>query len=693
MRILFAVLVCICGLANPAGAFLDGPNCGIYWSAYTLRDEESVVAVQPGSPSASGHGGKRVLLGLTLVPPPGQYLYGPASTEGLPTRVEIRHAQLDAFPMARMSSARISELLEEKGETLPVRAPAAVPKKDTTFASLVLPGSKDGNPDIYPGPVTFWTELPMSPPGLGGAVVRVSMSGLLCSASSCTPASGEMDTAFSAAEMAAFPPASGEAWWTALQEGESVYLPPPEEALAERFFAGEAAAPRVSGQEEEPASREPDGHQAVFATLEPAFFNPDLEVQYLGEALFFGLLAGMLLNLMPCVLPVVSLKFSALMAVSAMTDKKRQAAAFRTHCIIFAAGIVVWFIVLAFLLGVTGWAWGELFQQPAVIVLLGLVLFILGLSLFGVFTLPIFDFKITSEQHPHWQAFASGLLATLLATPCSGPLLGGVLAWAIRQPLPVLTLCVASVGFGMALPYGVLAFYPQLVHLLPRPGAWTLRLEQLLGFFLMGSVVYLTTLLPEKWLPAFLFILFAVAFACWLWGQIGHLGASRLRRGISRTLAVAVVLFSVWWGSYAIHGDSTWEPFDPQTFTELLGKQPLLLEFTADWCPSCKALEYTTLNKARMAELRRRYNVRTIRVDLTRAEREGRYGKELLKALDSTSIPVLALFPMGENARQPVVLRDIVTPAQLEEAAAATFDGSRFERFRKTLVSNAVCFL
>jgi len=697
MRIFLLVLLWVCSLAGQAEAFLDGPNCKIYWNAYVLQEGESVVAV-PSSTGGQGEyrvpeAGKRVLLALTLAPPPGQYLYGPDSTAGLPTRVEAEYVQLDAFPMVRMTSREINELLEARGQALAVRAPAPVPKRDTAFSSTIVPGSGDSNPDIYAGPVTFWTELPMSPPGLGGVAARIRMSGLLCSDNSCMPASGELELAFSAAEMAAFPPASGEEWWTALREGESIFIAPPEAALREDFFSQEGAAPHVLGESAPQPAEKTNEHAALFATLEPAFFNPALEVQFLGGALLFGLMAGLLLNLMPCVLPVVSLKFTALMAVSAMADRQKQARAFKIHCLIFALGIMLWFIVLAFLLGVAGWAWGEMFQQPVVIVLLAMLLFVLGLSLFGVFHLPIFDFKVTSDKRPHWQAFASGLLATLLATPCSGPLLGGVLAWAIRQPLPVLILCVVSVGVGMALPYCVLAIFPRLVHLLPRPGPWTLRLEQLLGFFLMGSVVYLVTLLPENWLPPFLFTLFSVAFACWLWGQIGHLRAGRLRRIITRVVAVSVVLLSVWWGSYAIRTDTTWEAFDPQTFAELLGKQPLLLEFTADWCPSCKVLEYTTLNKTRMADLRRRYNVRTIRVDLTRDEGAGRYGKELLKALGSTSIPVLALFPAGEHARQPVVLRDLVTPAQLEEAAAATFDDSSFDRFRNTLTSRAVCLL
>jgi thiol:disulfide interchange protein DsbD len=410
--------------------------------------------------------------------------------------------------------------------------------------------------------------------------------------------------------------------------------------------------------------------QPLLSSLQPQYFSPALEVERLGSALFLGLIAGILLNLMPCVLPVVSLKFSALMAVTAMTDKQAQAKAFRLYCLVFAAGVMAWFLVLAVLVGCAGLAWGEMFQNPFVITALALLLFLLGLSLFGVFSLPVFDLKVSSPSHPHWQAFAGGMLATLLATPCSGPMLGGVLGWALRQPLPVLTLCIVSVGIGMSLPYGVLAFFPRLVHLLPRPGNWTRRLEQLLGFFLMGSVAYLVSLLPAEWVPAFLMNMFAIAFAAWLWGQIGHLGASTLRRCIARVLAALIVALALWWGKISLQTDVAWEPFDPVVFSEILGKDPLLVEFTADWCPSCKALEHTTLNETRMARLRERYKMRTIRVDMTR---DAEIGKELLKSLGSGSIPVLALFPKGEASKKPLVLRDIITPSQLKEALSDMF--------------------
>lgn len=671
MRVLFLIVFFLIagGQSDAAFGFGSEPNCRLFWKAYSLPAEGDGA-------SSSRH----VLFAVTALPPQGEYLYGPESTEGLPTRLDIAAAPLEAFPMQALTAKDIRSLTEEAA-SLDVRMPPAPLKSETIYAGQAAPGGPESNPAVYPGATTFWAVVPEAPSAFGGVALRVELSGLLCSASSCTPAFGELVLAFSAREMKAFPPAENEEWWAAYRSGEAVSLPLPEEALSEAGTGdGDLAEERplkIRGvkHENESPEEELERYKMFFATLQPAFFKPELEVQFLGEALIFGLLAGLLLNLMPCVLPVVSLKFSALMAVSAMKSKRRQARAFRMHCLIFALGILVWFAFLAFMLGVVGWAWGELFQQPVVLVGIGLFLFLMGLSMFGVFNLPLFDLRPANDAHPHWQAFISGLVATLLATPCSGPLLGGVLAWAMRQPLPVLMLSVVSIGVGMAFPYGLMALHPRLVHLLPRPGSWTLRLEQLLGFFLMGSVVYLATLLPEEWTAPFLFNLLAVALAAWLWGQIGHLGASRLRRAISRVVAVAVVVTAALWGSSSVNPDADWETFEAQAFMDMLGKDQMLVEFTADWCPNCKALEHTTLNRSRMAEFRRQYNARTIRVDLTR---NADAGMELLRALDSTSIPVIALFPKGEGARNPVVLRDIVTPELLDDAASSTFSTNFF---------------
>ncbi|MDR0827519.1 MAG: thiol:disulfide interchange protein [Desulfovibrio sp.] len=650
------------------------------FSASALPSQLASSSSVPQDPDKGPRGG--LLLALTLVPPQGHYLYGPHSAEGIPTSLEARFASLAAVPMRE--SAGIFARIDSEGASLSVRFPAPTPKKATSYASVILPGFGASNPSIYPGPVTFWTSFP-APEGLEGAAVKVELGGLLCSDRNCAPVSGVLPLLFSARDVETFPAAEEQNWWTDYRAGADVFIlaqdpaespgfgarggvaelrPTPQ---ADPFFSGGAMAADVTAELGKTGRIEAG---SLFSGLEPVFLDAGQEIAFFGEALFFGLLAGLLLNLMPCVLPVISLKFSALMSVSAMNDKEEQSRAFRVHCLIFAAGIMTWFGILSLLLGMAGWAWGEIFQQPLVIVVIALVLFILGLSLFGVFHLPLFDLRIRSERHPHWQSFAGGLLATLLATPCSGPLLGGVLAWAILQPLPQLVLTVASVGLGMASPYVLLSLWPRLVHLLPRPGTWTLRLEQLMGFFLMGSVAYFSTLLPDEWIAPFVVTLFALAFAAWLWGQIGHLRATRPRRLIARAASLGVMGCALLYGLNAINPDQSWERFDSGIFLSSLGKEAMLLEFTADWCPSCKAMEYTTLRRSRMENLRKLYNVRTIKVDLTRDAFEG---NELLKALRSTSIPVLALFPKGENAKQPVILRDLVTPGQLDEAAAFVY--------------------
>ncbi|MDR1945696.1 MAG: thioredoxin family protein [Desulfovibrio sp.] len=693
MRVFVPLLLYLLAAVSPAGAARPDHGSGlsedfrkngglvIYRQAFYLNREpplsSPVAFPSAASPTARPDrtgAGPSVLLALTLVPPADSYLYGSESEEGLPTSVQASVQAAAAFPMRgprpsipAPGRAGLSGTADE--ESLPVRAPPATPKKETRFASLRFPGMEGDNPPVYAGPVTFWTQFP-APEGLGGSSLRVNISGLLCSERNCTPVSVSLNLDFSARDVSMLPRAEDEAWLEDFEAGESVLIPPPSGTLhttADPAFAGgsDLGAFVAPGGTTEGATA-----GGRFASLQPVPFRTETEITSLGEALFFGLLAGLILNLMPCVLPVISLKFSALLAVSAMDDKKERSRAFREHCLLFAAGILTWFCVLALLFGGAGRLWGDLFQQPAVPAALGLILFLLALSLFGVFYLPVLNLRVGGEGHPRRQAFVGGMLATLLATPCSGPLLGGVLAWAVNRPLSLLVPAVFSVGLGMALPYLLLSLRPGLVHLLPRPGPWTLRLEQLLGFLLMGSVVYISTLLPEHWVAPFLYNLLAVAAAAWLWGSIGHLRAGRVRRIAARGSACALLILSIVWGLNSLAPDRTWEKFDADRFLAALGKDPMLLDFTADWCPNCKALEYATLSPGRMEDLRKRYNVRTIKVDLTR---DAEAGNELLKALHSGSIPVIALFPAGEKAARPVVLRDLVTPGQLGEAARAVF--------------------
>jgi len=193
------------------------------------------------------------------------------------------------------------------------------------------------------------------------------------------------------------------------------------------------------------------GPQAAPAFV-PRFFAPVLEVTGLFKAAALAFLAGLILNCMPCVLPVVSLKLSGLLALCGDEGPRERRRILREHNAFFALGIVVYFLVLSAILGVFGLAWGQMFQSPSLAVVVAVVMFAMSLSLFGVFHLPVVDLRLPTggRRHTRRGAFLAGALATLLATPCSGPFLGGVLAWTVLQPLPVIMTVFATIGLGMA---------------------------------------------------------------------------------------------------------------------------------------------------------------------------------------------------------------------------------------------------
>ncbi|MDR2801559.1 MAG: hypothetical protein LBB52_09915, partial [Desulfovibrio sp.] len=368
MRFILSVLLLVfAGVSN--GGAQPYADCKLTWRAYSVSPAEISQSTSPDSRAGAG---RTILLALTLVVPEGSYLYGPESVEGIPTSVRARFRYFEAMPM---EEAFAFAGVNSEALPLPVRAPTATPKKDTPFASVALPGLSATNPPLYPGPVTFWVEFP-APVGLAGAAIRAEFSGLLCSERNCTPVSDSLSLLFSAKDADALPAAAAQVWWADYKRGTDVFVPAgtgeggasrKDRPDPDNFISGGSGVPGLAVVSRDTGVRR---GPSVFSDLEPVFFHPEQEIGFLGEALLFGLLAGMMLNLMPCVLPVVSLKFSALLAVFSMTDRKAQARAFRVGCLFFAAGIMAWFGVLALLLGVAGWAWGEIFQQPLVIALL-----------------------------------------------------------------------------------------------------------------------------------------------------------------------------------------------------------------------------------------------------------------------------------------------------------------------------------
>lgn len=407
--------------------------------------------------------------------------------------------------------------------------------------------------------------------------------------------------------------------------------------------------------------------------LEPRYEAEAFEISGFGMAVLVGLLAGLLLNAMPCVLPVLTFKVSGLLLMGGAADKEGLRR-FREHNLFFSAGVLTLFTALGLLFGAADMMWGQLYQHESILLVLLVLVFLMGLSMLGVFTLPVIDLKAgENSRNPRLQSYLTGLVSTFLATPCSGPMLGGVLGWAFTQSLVVLVVIFWAVGVGMALPYIVFSIWPQFARVLPRPGAWMKVFERFLGFCLLGTALYLLSILPVAKHMQVLMVLLLVSLGAWLWGQFCGPAAPALRRRLVGMLCLGILIGGVVWVLRPVSPLPHWREFSSEAFVAELGKKPLLLEFTADYCPNCKFLEATVLTDERLRSLRARYGMELVRVDLTDPDA---FAMRLLDALGSRSIPLTALFPAGEWARSPVVLRDVYTAGQLEDAAERAFSGS-----------------
>lgn len=549
---------------------------------------------------------------LTLTPGPGWHAYG--NVQGP-----------SGFPTVVTATAG--------GTTLQVLYPPPTPGPDPLEPSLTV--------DLYDGPTPFFIPLAAAP-----AEVSVSVMALLCSDAACQPIKEEL--ALAAPSPASLPRAEDQPWWPRLGRSTPGIEPDPTGVTV----AENAAPPPDAG-----------------FSFAPRYFSPGLEVRTLSKAALLAVLAGLILNFMPCVLPVITLKLrSFIPAVDIVPRNQRRA--FRAHNLFFALGMMVYFLVLAGIIAATGMAWGQIFQQPGAIIALTAIVFALCLSLFGVYDLPLIDLKGKARgvaHHPRLESFTTGVLATILATPCSGPFLGGVLAWALIQPPEVIALVLSCIGLGMALPYLGMAIFPGLYRLLPKPGAWSTHLERVLGFLLAGTCVYLFGLLPTSAYLDVLILLWTIALAAWAWGQWTHLGHGRTRRwsvrgaGLTLVALVSLLLFR------PASQTDPWQHFDMTRFRNMLGHENLVLDFTADWCPNCKFLEKTVLSPENSLRLAKEHNLVLLRVDLTRHDPQL---MDLLDSLGSKSIPIVAIFSKG-NPDSPLVLRDLFTSGQLREALNA----------------------
>lgn len=508
--------------------------------------------------------------------------------------------------------------------------PEGIEKPDLFDASVMVNTFQDGTLLYALAPA----DTPVFP-------VTLTLELLLCHPTKCIPVRLPLSFGEPGMSTNQLPPAREQTWWP------------------------EFSALKKTAKMEKPETSRPAAEQTengyIRWNFTPEYLQPGLEVGSLVSAILMGLLAGLILNVMPCVLPVVSLKLSALLGASSENEADRIAA-FREHNLFFALGVLTFFLFLALVLGATGSAWGALFQKQWLVYGLAGVIFILSLSLFGLFHLPVIDLKFgRKSKNPKVQAFFTGNLTTLLATPCSGPFLGGVLSWALVQGPIVIATVFISIGIGMASPYFILIANPALSRFLPKAGAWIEYVEKGVAFFLMGTAFYLASIAMGGESLRIFAPLWATLLGVWLWIRTGK--NTFTTRWSLRAASIGLLIGLIVWTTPLGIEKNPWEPFNPVELSQRIGKEALFVDFTADWCPTCKVIEATVLTPENVQRWKDKYGIAFIKVDMTEPDPEA---EALLRALGSMSIPAAAFFVPGEESSSPMVLRDLFTESQLE---------------------------
>ena len=388
--------------------------------------------------------------------------------------------------------------------------------------------------------------------------------------------------------------------------------------------------------------------------------------------LALALLGGLILNAMPCVLPVLSLKVFGLVRSAGHGRAEVVRGAVAT-----SAGILVsfWALALAAVAARSAGAavgWGVQFQRPGFVAFLAVVVVLFCLNLWGLFEIPLPQwlarFGAAGPREGAAGHFASGLFATLMATPCSAPFLGTAIGFALAQEAAVILAIFTAVGLGMSLPYLLLAAAPGTARFLPRPGAWMETVRGVMGFLLAAAAVWLFYVLSSQMSPervaAVQLGLLGLALFTWLRHR-GFTGAT-LRRAAGAGMAAAVaatLALAVWTGGEApvqatetAEGLIRWESFDRAKAEQLAtGGQLVFVDVTADWCFTCKVNERLVLNTPEVAGLFDEHGVVPMKADWTNRNDEiasflaehGRYG-----------IPFYLLYRPG---REPHVFSELLT--------------------------------
>lgn len=403
-------------------------------------------------------------------------------------------------------------------------------------------------------------------------------------------------------------------------------------------------------------------------------------------ALMLALLGGMILNLMPCVFPVLSMKALALL--------RHGPGEARRHGLAYTAGVLICFAIIAGALialraGGAAIGWGFQLQDPLVVAVLAYVMLLLGLSLSGVFTLGGSVMGVgqgLAAKDGLSGSFFTGVLATVVATPCTAPFMGTALGFAITQPWPVALSVFLALGLGMALPFLALSFSPALLKRLPRPGVWMERVKQALAFPLYASAAWLIWVLSIQAGPTALATVLAgmvvIAFAAWIYGQ------TQLSGSVGRALGSIVAVLAL---AAAVAGASTartvsapeqgtagksaqagdYEPWSAEKQAALISEgKPVFVDFTAAWCVTCLVNERTSLSTDAVRAAFKQKGVALLKGDWT--NRDAAIAR-VLESHGRSGVPLYLVYLPGKP--EPMILPQILTEGIVLDAFSGLPNG------------------
>jgi thiol:disulfide interchange protein DsbD len=458
-------------------------------------------------------------------------------------------------------------------------------------------------------------------------------------------------------------------------------------------FTIERSGKKIAFEVNLPIAEEAPAGETISAQTQPE--NSTGEVPALPLMLLYAFIGGLILNVMPCVLPVIALKILGFVSEAKSSPRRVRALGG-----IYAVGVLFSFLVMAaIVIGVKAAGhqagWGMQFGSPIFIVCLTTLVTLVALNLFGVFEVTLGGKTLDAAgnlaaRHGASGAFFNGVLATTLATPCTAPFLAPALGFAFSQSAATIIFIFLTVGLGLASPYVLLSWNPAWLKFLPKPGAWMEKFKIAMGFPMLATVVWLYSVAGSSygknvlWLGVFLIV---VALAAWIFGEF-------VQRGRKHKTAAAIVALILLGGGYAIalekeldwrnampEADATgslkesadgidWQRWSPEAVASARAAGKIILvDFTADWCLTCQVNKKTSIEISSVRQKLKDLNAVALLADYTHFL--GAITTELNR-YNRAGVPLVLVYPKKAES-EPIVLPEVLTPgivlAALDRAA------------------------